>query len=171
MKIESGAYTCQKRAVGNLIIGMLVLLMSTDVLAVTFSDTFSAASYSNQDGSNLWSSDWVETGDDGSATSGDIQITGGELRLQNKQISISRTIDLLGFDSGVLTFDYREVGFDGNQDKITVEIRSGGSGSLDYASHFSGKCRLRIRFSGNSSRKPCCQYRDPHHYRGKNHGR
>ena len=138
MKIESGAYTCQKRAVGNLIIGMLVLLMSTDVLAVTFSDTFSAASYSNQDGSNLWSSDWVETGDDGSATSGDIQITGGELRLQNKQISISRTIDLLGFDSGVLTFDYREVGFDGNQDKITVEIRSGGSGPWTTLLTFQG---------------------------------
>ena len=137
MKIEPGADP-GLNTVSKLIIGVLTMLLGTNVLAATFSDTFSNVSYGNQDGTNLWSSDWVETGDDGSASSGDIQITGGELRLQNKKIDIARTIDLLGFTSAVLSFDYREVGFDGNSDKITVEIRSGGSGPWTNLLTFQG---------------------------------
>ncbi len=110
----------------KLIIGLSILLTGTHVLADTYSDFFGAASYNNQDGSNNWATDWVESNDDGLPASGDIQIITGELRLQNNNVRIARAVDLSGYDVATLTFDYREVGFDDNRDEIRVEVRSGG---------------------------------------------
>lgn len=111
-----------------LVIVCLCLIFSTRTLADTFSDNFSSVSYSNQDGSHNWASDWVEVGDNGNANSGDIQITGGELALDDNDNSISRQVDLSGYISATLTFDYREDSFDNTDDYVDFEIRTGGGG-------------------------------------------
>ena len=47
-------------------------------------DNFGTASYANNDGTNNWTGNWIETdGGGGGATGGAIQVTGGELRLQD----------------------------------------------------------------------------------------
>ncbi|MFN2167811.1 MAG: hypothetical protein ACK2U9_16325, partial [Anaerolineae bacterium] len=46
-------------------------------------DEFESQSYGNNDGSQNWAGNWIETNDGGSPTGGDIQITGGELRIDN----------------------------------------------------------------------------------------
>ena len=45
----------------------------------TFADNFSAVSYSNNDGTQSWSTNWLEYNDNNSASNGYIRITGGEL--------------------------------------------------------------------------------------------
>jgi len=92
----------------------------------TYRDNFSTVSYSNQDGSMNWSADWVEVNDDGVPGSGDIQITGNRLRIQNNDRSISRSADLSTYSTATLTFDFRENGFDDAADYVDIEARVGG---------------------------------------------
>ena len=95
----------------------------------TYRDNFSAVSYSNQDGSMNWSSDWVEVNDNGLPNSGDIRITNAtRLRVKDNDRSISRIADLSTYSTAPLTFDYRENGFDNAADYVDIEVRGGGSG-------------------------------------------
>ena len=88
---------------------MIVACMASgQLLADTFADNFSSVSYSNQDGSHNWASDWDESGDNGNPNSGDIEIDNGELHLQDDDNSISRRVDLSGYVSATISFDYRE---------------------------------------------------------------
>lgn len=105
-----------------------LMFCSTGASADTFSDFFDVALYNNQDGSNNWSVDWDENRDDDSPTSGDIQIISGELRIKDDRVRITRELDLSSYGFANLSFDYREVGFDDNDDEINVEVRSGGGG-------------------------------------------
>ena len=86
------------------------------------------ASSGRADGTRLFATDWAETGDDGSPTTGDILVAGGELRLKDNRVELTRELDLSGFATATMTFDYREVGYDNNNDEVNVEIRSGGAG-------------------------------------------
>jgi uncharacterized repeat protein (TIGR01451 family) len=63
----------------------------------SYQDTFASRVYTRQDGLLLWANNWTEAGDDGSATTGGIQVNaGGYLSLQGAAAvrSISRTADL-----------------------------------------------------------------------------
>jgi hypothetical protein len=53
------------------------------LLAVEYLDTWSSAAYSNNNGTAVWSSDWTEVNDNGSAATGDIFVTGGRLRMRD----------------------------------------------------------------------------------------
>lgn len=109
-------------------------------------DAFGTAAYSNNDGNNNWSGDWVETDDGGSvATGGSIRIVGGELRLQDNVTgtpNIYREADLLGspglgLTAAYLTFDYRTSNNLENGDQISVQVSGNGGGSWTTLQTFS----------------------------------
>ena len=84
-----------------------------------FLDSFDTTSYSNSDGAADWSaSPWIETGDNGSPSGGDITVEVDDcpdsgdrcIEFDNDAgigASIERGIDLSGVDSATLVFDYR----------------------------------------------------------------
>ena len=140
---------------------------------VIFRDEFSTESYSRQDGSVNWFTNWIESGDNGNASSGDIEISSGELRLEGDgsgSPSIQRGADLSGYTSATLSFNYRETGrWEGNDD-IDIEVSNdGGSNwtlirrftndqgsrsqtfSQDISSHISNNFRVRFVEKANSS--------------------
>ncbi len=94
----------------------------------TLGDDFNSTSYSNQDGTINWSSNWVETNDNNSPVDGYILITGSRLLIANSNRSITRNGDLSAYASATLTFAYQESGFDNGNDYIDVEIQGGGNG-------------------------------------------
>lgn len=98
----------------------------------TFSDTFSSVSYSNNDGTQNFTSNWSESNDDGSSSSGNIRITGNELRFEDISISseqITREADLNGATSATLSFDWQTSELDGGAtgENLSVQISSDGS--------------------------------------------
>ncbi len=114
------------------LIFILVLLVSLSLKAQdTFSDTFSSVSYSNNDGTKNWSTNWIESNDDGSSSSGNIRITGNELRFEDISKSseqITREADLNGATSATLSFDWQTSGLDGGGtgENLSIQISSDG---------------------------------------------
>jgi peptidase C25-like protein len=112
-------------------------------------DTFASNVYTRNDGNNNWATNWVETdaggGGAGGATGGSIQVTGGELRLQdvnNGSPNIYREVDLLGtpglnMGMAFLTFDYRTSGNLDNSDNVLVQVSGNGGGSYTTLETFS----------------------------------
>ena len=88
-------------------------------------DLFDTASYSNNDGTYSWSGPWIETYDNGSATSGSVRIEGSRLRIDNSDggslESIHRTLDLSTATSATLSFDYGGLA-EGGLDILAIEI-------------------------------------------------
>lgn len=133
------------RGLGNLkfylliacLFGFAVFLQGQE----TYIDNFSSASYSNNNGTQNFSSDWDETNDDDDPTSGRIEINSNQLRFQNLDSRyITRTLDLSAATSAVLTLDYDRT--NGNE-TILVQLYDGssfntvatlaGTGSVNYA--------------------------------------
>ena len=56
----------------------------------TVRDEFNTLSYSNNDGTQSWAGDWLETGDDGSASGGKIKIENDQLTIKDKDRGIQR---------------------------------------------------------------------------------
>lgn len=100
-------------------------------------DNFGTNAYTNNNGNNNWATNWTETSDDGSATTGAIQITGGELRLGDNVAgtpSIEREADLSGspgLNLGVayLSFSFRTSNNLEDADVVTVRVSSNGGGA------------------------------------------
>jgi len=99
----------------------------------TVRDEFTTASYSNNDGTANWASDWSEGSDPGGATGGNVQISGGELRLDNHDNRslevISRAADLDGAKLVTLSLDFRAQGGLETNDAVAIEVSSNGGGS------------------------------------------
>ena len=73
----------------------------------TYLDTFTSTSYSINEGTQSFSSDWLEQNDNNGAWGGDIRITGGRLRFRNSDNGwIYRFVPLSGASSATLTLDY-----------------------------------------------------------------
>ena len=92
-------------------------------------DTFSAVSYSNNNGSQLWSNGWVEGGgDEGSPSGGRITVSSGRLRFSINGSTygrwISRTANLQGATSASLSFKAYSAG---GSARITVFISPDGA--------------------------------------------
>ncbi|HWM94007.1 MAG TPA: C25 family cysteine peptidase [Thermoanaerobaculia bacterium] len=89
-----------------------------------YRDNFGAAAYNNSNGSLPWTTSWIETNDNNSAANGQMQITGGELRLGDNGGALStieRQVDLSAFGGAILTFDRRTTGVDAG-DQFSVEV-------------------------------------------------
>jgi len=83
----------------------------------TYIDQFGTVAYNNSNGTATWTASWAETGDDNSASTGDILISGGTLRIgeatggDNGNESISRTVDLANASGATtLSFVYGSTG-------------------------------------------------------------
>lgn len=87
---------------------LILLLCSTSFFAQeTYLDTFSNTSYSNNNGTQNFSSNWTEQNENSSAFGGRITITGGRLRFRNNDDRwIYRFVPLAGASTATLTLDY-----------------------------------------------------------------
>ena len=142
---------------------------------MTVRDEFTTAAYDNDDGTANWTSNWIETNDSGGAgaTGGDLQVTGGELRISSNGgsvESIARAVDLSGAASATLTFDFRtssgidtadavavDVSANGGATWVTLETFTGitgssaGSRSYDISGYASASTQIRARIANNYS--------------------
>ncbi len=101
----------------------------------TFLDNFNTvpASYAENNGSQNFSSNWVENVDGGSASSGKIQITSSRLRFEDitrNSENILRSVDLTDASSATLSFDWQTSGLDGGSDAtseyLSIQVSTDG---------------------------------------------
>jgi len=73
----------------------------------TYFDNFNVESYSNNNGSSNFATNWIETNDNNSATTGDIEVRNSRLEFDNIDSGyITRNLNLDGASSVILTLDY-----------------------------------------------------------------
>ncbi len=98
-------------------------------------DQFDSVSYSANDGSTVWTSDWVEFDDDGSAASGNIRVESGQLDLDNQDDGsyeyVYRSADLSSAATATLTFDYATHGT-GTFDVVAFEVSNDGGSTWTF---------------------------------------
>jgi hypothetical protein len=107
-----------------------------------YADNFGAVSYSNNDGTFSWSTNWIETNDDNNANNGVMRVTGGELRLSDNgggASTIERQADLsgAGFSSATFSFDFRTTGTE-SSDRFSVEVSGNGGSTWTNLETFAG---------------------------------
>lgn len=129
----------------KLYISILVLLgtlsLTSPVMGqVTYLDTFSTVSYSNNDGTMNFAGDWVETNETTDPSNGRIRINSNQLRFRNLDSRyITRNLDLSAATSATLTLDYDR---DEGNESVLVQLWDGssyntvatlaGTGSISY---------------------------------------
>ena len=142
------------------------LIIGPNTFEGTVRDEFSNSSYSNNDGSANWAGDWSE--DDaagGGASGGKVEIIDGQLRMYDRPSythpTVQRTVDLTGYTTATLTFDYDtsvsveggdrvqiQVSDDGGSSWTTLETFDGevsGSASYDISAYISSDTTIRFR--------------------------
>lgn len=101
-------------------------------------DQFSTQAYNNNDGNTNWSGNWIETGDDGLATGGNIYINAGSDDLRFRYLSpnggagrtIDRGVDLSqGGGCANLSFTLGQDQIDANEDRLQLLVSSDGGSS------------------------------------------
>ena len=134
----------------------------------TFRDEFNAQSYSNNDGTQNWGGDWVETGEPTNPTGNDIQIENDisdfQLRLRNKNRTVTRLLDLSGFTGATFTFESRREALDGSSDYLVIEVTSDGSnwteiGRLEGSANDSSYQPNSIDITGYTSNQAGIRFR------------
>ncbi len=128
--IRGVALTCTN-ANDALNAGDVIILNNTVNLITTYNvlDQFSVVAYNNNNGTNNWSGNWVETGDDGAAGTGDILITGNQLRFVAAEVndSLDRGASLPTSDAcATLSFALGKNNI-GNRDGFIVQISADGT--------------------------------------------
>ncbi|MEM1257971.1 MAG: hypothetical protein AAGH81_05540 [Bacteroidota bacterium] len=91
----------------------------------TFSDAFSAVSYTNNDGTQNFSGNWTEINDGNSPSTGRIRITGNRLRfndISRFNHGITRAADLSSWTIATLSFDWQTSGLDGGTDATSENL-------------------------------------------------
>ncbi len=117
---------------------MLLAMFSITISAQeTFSDTFSSVSYSNNDGSQNWSTDWLEFNDNNNPANGYISINNDELRFRYIwSENIRRSADLSSYYTASLSFDWSTSSLETGE-TLVIQISSDGS-SFTTLDTFSG---------------------------------
>jgi len=173
---DSFTYTIDDNA-GNSSNTATVSISISTLSCGTYRDTFGSTAYNNSNGSIDWSTEfWLEANETGN---GDVRITAGELRLRGNdttvsgnETSIAREIDLTGYNTATLTFDYDTSAPVEGDDAIIVEISSNGgtsytqldrfqgevsgSASYDISADISSQLRIRFRFPPEGNNGACC---------------
>lgn len=80
---------------------------SVSIIIETVRDNFDVRSYTNNDGTQPWAGPWIEINDDNEADSGKVKIDDDQLKLEDKNKGIHRSVDLSLAQTALLTFDYR----------------------------------------------------------------
>jgi Ca2+-binding RTX toxin-like protein len=112
-----------------------------------FADNFNTAAFTNSNGSQPWAtSPWSETGDNGAAGTGQIQIDGGnsnELRFVGgataafNGASIQRTVNLSGAASATLSYSFNSDNLDAGE-SVTVQFAADGVNFVNVQAPISG---------------------------------
>lgn len=122
--------TLKYKFLAMLLLGALIQSLAQ----TTFADNFSSQAYNLNDGTGNWSTNWIETNDDGSPNSGDAFIflgLGNVLAFVgngangNGEHGINRTVNLSGATSATLSFDWRTQQldtFNGGQEELGIFI-------------------------------------------------
>ena len=117
---------------------LLFVLITTVICSQeTYRDNFTISNYGNNNGSQNFSTDWIEANDGGSPNNGNIQINtpflgNGRLRFEDIDIndeSIRRSSDLTGATSATLSFNWETVDLDGsggNAEFLNVQVSNNG---------------------------------------------
>ncbi len=120
-------------------------MMPAAAQAATVRDDFSTRAWSNNDGSDNWSGDWIEVdGNSVGPTSGNVWITnGGELRLEDRpntggQPSAAREVNLQGATTATLNFDWRTTNGVDASDSVILEVSANGGVSWTPLENFTG---------------------------------
>ncbi len=119
---------------------LLLIYPSSNVFAQdTFSDTFSVIAYNQNNGSQNWSTNWIETGDDGSANNPG-NFNARRIYINNGQV---------GFNQNQLLF----IDLDGATIERGLDLSAYGAASLtlDFDSRFRGSETLVIEFFNNTT--------------------
>lgn len=111
-----------------------------------FRDEFESRSYSNDDGSLSWASNWLETGETTSPTGGDIRIDDDDegerdeyqLMLRDDGQTVAREVDLGAAGSATLSFLYRRENLQNSGDYVAVDVSYNGGGSWSELDRFIG---------------------------------
>jgi uncharacterized repeat protein (TIGR01451 family) len=143
----------------------------------TFLDVFNSRAYTNSDGNVAWAGPWVEIGDDGDPTNGNIRILvdGGSIPGQTYALRtlstaiVQRAANLAGYTSATLRFDYRRFGLETNE-FVNISASANGGGTftqigqighaIDDGSYFPASYDISayastgtvIRFTGSTGR-------------------
>ena len=105
----------------------LILLCFATKLVVAqeaYLDNFATVSYANNDGTQNWASNWIESNDNNSASSGNIQVYGPFQQLLFYQLPSSnrrlqRSVDLSAATSVKLSFTYNAL----NRGNETLQVQ------------------------------------------------
>ncbi len=108
----------------------------------TFRDEFNAQSYTGSDGSLSWATNWQETGELTSPTSGDIRIINDignyQLLVRDDGQTVMREVDLSNAVSAILSFDYRRENLSGSSDYVSLQVSYNGGTSWAELDRFTG---------------------------------
>ncbi len=102
-----------------------------------FTDEFDSTDYCTQEYGD-WGSCWVETNDDGVATSGDIQIAGNVLSMRRGAKEISRAMDLQGVDRAWISFNRRRDNLDHANEFVDFQVSPDAGQTWHLLDHFGG---------------------------------
>ncbi|MCK0162172.1 hypothetical protein [Allomuricauda sp. F6463D] len=154
-----------KNSIKKISILLLTLFSMAITAQDTYSDTFSAISYTNNDGTENWSTNWLEYNDNNSASNGYIRVSGDQLFFYYIwSENIRRSADLSGYTSATLSFDWQTSSLESGE-TLAIQISSDGStfttldtftGSQsgvfnqDISSHISNNTTIRFIKSGNN---------------------
>ncbi len=137
---------------------------------ITYIDNFTNVTYNNNNGTDNWSTPWVESFDNSSANSGRVLISSGELFMNDFPNSgntpqLEREVSLAGITSAILTFDYRTSNTLESSDRFDIAVSSNGgvtytiletfsddvSGSANYdiTSFIALNTKIRFRVASN----------------------
>jgi serine protease AprX len=92
----------------------------------TLFDSFNVKLYSNNNGTQPWSSDWIEINDDSRPDGGKIKIDKDQLKLEDKNRGIQRSADLSMAENATLSFYYRRDKLDKPSKYVNLEISTDG---------------------------------------------
>lgn len=99
---------------------------STVTVAQAYRDTFGTNAYNNNNGSSAWGGNWTETGDDGSATTGDVNVGGGRLQFVagiDGAEALARAVNLTGVTRATLSFAWEADDLDGGE-TVAIQVRN-----------------------------------------------
>ncbi len=117
-----------------------------DCQDVTVADDFDIESFSNNDGSDSWSGDWIENDPESGGAgpwSGQVRVLGGFLKLDDYPNtggypSAAREVDLSGASSATLDFDFRTTSGVDHSDAVAVEVSADGGTSWSVLETITG---------------------------------
>ena len=107
--------------------GSATIITSTNIVRNTFRDEFSSQAYTNNDGTAVWTGDWIEIGETNGATTGDVQVaTNNVASLGNSGVGFYRQANLGGYSNGVLRFSFRRNFLNLNSETLSVGVSTNG---------------------------------------------